>query len=408
MGEKAPFVDYLSDNVCQFRMDFVFFDPALTTSEIKPLHLSLPGNKNLTRKPAPVKQQETKIQSSRATSGLRSSRAEPAQTADKQQDQEVIKSKRLLSPVLEKKRPSLRASVASRAGGVVEGVKPNTLSSTIPRKTESSSPTGSPHQEVPKKEEAQQKASRTSSSLAKTAPVQQGGSVNFNFAMDCYYVLPLTPAQVAQMSFVIENTPSMTTFKLYPPDTMEQRCLLSAQLTGKTRTSQIELLYDGQAVGIYKYNPTNKTYFVGLTGLNPVVEACAVLFNTSYTTANQPRIFDFVIPALKKVDNRNQMYKVPFSESSVLIQVVQRMAKEAIRLKARIPISSGNTYDMTFEGKFSMNSLTNFILYHESSPKRDICSFHQIADNKYMLTCGYPLSPLQGFLAAVSACIPVA
>ena len=101
------------------------------------------------------------------------------------------------------------------------------------------------------------------------------------------------------------------------------------------------------------------------------------------------------------------MLPIPLDESSGLVARLSQMSKEAIRLKTRIPSSQGNSFDMTFDGKFKQYSLSNFILYHDSNTKKDLCSLGMISEGRYLLEIGYPLSPLQGFLAAIAASAPI-
>ena len=63
-------------------------------------------------------------------------------------------------------------------------------------------------------------------------------------------------------------------------------------------------------------------------------------------------MFDFLIPALKKRDGKNNMFPIAFKEaSSGLFERRVNVSKEAIRLKTRVPVNSGNTgWDTTFEG----------------------------------------------------------
>ena len=79
-----------------------------------------------------------------------------------------------------------------------------------------------------------------------------------------------------------------------------------------------------------------------------------------------------------------------------------------IRMKTRVPVNSGNTgWDTTFDGRLSKASVANFVLYHDSSVRKDLCIFGKLRDNEYELEVGYPLSPLQGFLAGVTAMLPL-
>lgn len=368
--EYAP---YLMTERSVFRMDFLLIDASLSTSEIRPLNLSVPGKGGIRTKTSPARM------SARDNTSLSSS----VNTTPKKNNENEENKKEITAPnspeLTNDKNRTPKASIESPSKGNLARRSP-------------------PEVKENKENEATNKP-------------RDSLDHNFNFALDGYYLLPLNTKVCAQMIVTVEETKSGSTlFKLHPPeDCVEKKVLLSAELKGNTMQSPINIYYNEQLVGEFVYNSSNNSYHIGLTGLSPPVEACAILFNPSFNSPTQPRIFDFVIPALKKHQayGRNLMYRIPFAEQSTLIMCISRMAKESIRLKSRIPPNKGNSYNMTFDNKLKTNNLTNFILYHESAITRDICSFSKLEDNKYSLVCHYPLSPLQAFIAAVTANVPV-
>jgi hypothetical protein len=134
---------------------------------------------------------------------------------------------------------------------------------------------------------------------------------------------------------------------------------------------------------------------------NGMGEAAAVSYTQGYHG------FDYTLPAIKKAgksDNRAKMFPIPFGKASNLIAKVKEQSKEAIQMKTRDP---GKTPDWTFGGQFPVASPANFLLFHSSNPTKDLCTLSMIELGKFWLVVGYPLSPLQGFLAGVASALPV-
>jgi hypothetical protein len=73
-----------------------------------------------------------------------------------------------------------------------------------------------------------------------------------------------------------------------------------------------------------------------------------------------------VIPAIKKIEGKARMCPIVMGEVSELCGLVNKNAKEAVKLKSREPPGG----DLTFEGKFGMAAPANFQLFHESNPNR--------------------------------------
>ena len=423
MSEQSTFVPYLYEQRAHFRLDFVFFDSALTTSEIKPLHLSVPGTKHLAKK----QQQQRSIGPRSAQERLKQQQQQQKEEKErKEREKEKNQSpektterkpmQRLLSP---NRSLNVKPHEQANAGGKQENEQKEPskkVSTAIPRAKNSSasSATGSTEQ-LPK-----QKSNESLPSDKQIVPKQGSGQqqqspkpmvpqqpVKLEFSLVGFYLLPCLQSQTINLIFRIDDTiPNSISYQLEAPDEYDDKLRLRVQITGKTRDSSVEIFYNDMPVGEFRYNPANKSFSVGITSFNPPLEAAAILFNPSFSTMDMPRIFDLLIPALKKVDGRNQMYKLAYNDQSVLIQYTSRMARESIRLKTKIPSSQGNVFDTTFNGKFKHESPLNFILYHESNPKREIAIFSMIDKKTYNLTVTYPLSPMQAFFAAVAISIP--
>ena len=426
MSEQPEIVPYLASEAAHFRMDFVFFDLALTTSEIKPLHLSVPGTKHLGKKfqprtvqprstqerQQPQKQQQMDSHRTKADDSPKETKGNENRTSESRPEKKPIQ--RLLSP-----NHSLNVRPHDQPAslhGTPEHEKDNKKATAIPRVSKNQSTTSSNPQltkqqsneaipsknaAVPKQNENPENAKKSQKPILPTQPT------SLEFSLAGFYLLPCLPSQTIPLIFRIDKTkPNVLGFQLEAPDEYDDKLRMRIEVMGHTRGSSIETFYNDLPVGEYRYNPANKTFSVGITSLNPSVEAAAILFNPSYPSMDMPRIFDLIIPALKKIDGRNQMYKLAYGEQSTLIQCISRMAKESIRLKTKIPPSQNNVFDTTFNGKFKEPSPLNFILYHESNPKREIAVCSKIDETSYSLVVTYPLSPMQAFFAAAAISIP--
>jgi hypothetical protein len=140
------------------------------------------------------------------------------------------------------------------------------------------------------------------------------------------------------------------------------------------------------------------TAFAGIVDKRGEREAAAVVY-----LANSPGNFVYLIPALKKIDGVSQMIRIPLAESSALVSKSKATppSREVIQLKRRAAITAE-----AYPGRFQVPSPRNLILFHDSNPKRDLCTLELYPAGFYTLEIGYPLSPLQGFLAAIIAVLP--
>lgn len=217
------------------------------------------------------------------------------------------------------------------------------------------------------------------------------------------WLSPLSTGQVLWFKFVYENKSGVTRYKMR--QNHEDNFYFEALVNGSVRESGVQFFFNKKEVGMMNYNHTAKTMSAGL--LVEESEICAIVVNQLFANASQPKIFDFVVPALKKKEGKNVMINIKYTEQSGLILRLTQKSKEAIKLKSRVPMNQGAAYDMTFNGLFQEQSLSNFILYHASNAKRDICTFGLTYErNTYDLRVQYPLSPMQAFVAAVTSMAP--
>lgn len=380
---------YLADDKAQFRMSFMFFDAALSTSEIRPLHLGMPGKKSKLSKPrSPIKKY--------ASSGpVNKNMDATLETINEDDDTNISlaeTSNRLAA------RPRNRNKVAN-----------------LNRSMENMHPVS--HGRIPKTRiksieinatSPDSLLSKSSSQEAITGEGLNPISITAELSLQGLYFLPCAPSQYMNFTFkIMDDKKKFIRYTLINNEDKENPQRLRADVFGQSRGSRIEIYYEVTEIGEMRYNAYQKYQNACFTGLKPPVELAAMLFNPSYMNSNHPKIFDLVIPALKKVNGRYQSFNVNISEQSLLVQYISRMAKEAIRIKPRIPSSDGGIYETTFDGKFQLTSLNNFILFHETNHKRDICTFCKFDDTTYNLTVGYPMSPIQAFITAITASLPV-
>lgn len=366
MTKSTDIEPFLSDFLLTFNTVFIPIDNTMNNSEIKPFHLSLPRNRQTARPANPASPNQSSPINSNA----------------------VDLKKRLLSPK------------------TIKPVKDNQNEIPI-------SPTVSPQTAIEQVAEKVLPAPQQNP-VNKPAP-NTVTNTNINKEIlnnlikdDQYWLAPLTPSVVVRFSFKVVTNDQELTFELHG-DT-DSYPLMSAKMEGPSRADGIIFYLDGISKGESRYTPGNSSFFVGLdTGRgSQLSEACAAVYSPSFLSPTQPRVFDFLIPALKKIEGKSRMLPIEMGETSGLVTRLSQMSKHAIRLKTRIPPpSSGDSFDMTFNGKFKQSSLSNLILYHDSNSNKDLCSLGMISHNQYSLEISYPLSPVQGFMAAIAAAMPI-
>lgn len=397
MSNSTEFEPYLDDYMSSFRNIFIPIDKSLNTSEIKPLHLALPRNRQGMRggNASPSRLSATNNISEAPEDGIKdrtanNSEKKPARFLTNRylSQNESSKGGKDSNP---KSKDSATASIYNKVEEVAQKVLPNNQTD---NENQNENPNPPPKQ--PK--------SKASSQL--TATTQNDKEViDMLIRNEDYWYLPLSPSIFIRLIFAVHNVSSKYTFELLIDG--EDIPLMSAEMAGQSRADGITIYIKQQEKGETHYTPGNSSLFAGVAINDQKDEACAAIFNPSFSSVSQPRIFDFLVPALKKINGRSRMLPILLEESSGLVSRLSQMSKEAIRLKTRIPASQGNSFDMTFDGKFQQSSLSNFILYHDSNTRKDLCSLGMISEDRFLLVIGYPLSPLQGFLAAISASAPI-
>jgi hypothetical protein len=340
---------YLLGHRVEFHSIFTLIDPTMNTSEIKPLHLAVPRNRQGMRM-APANQPNIK---------------KPGAEEGGQVNQRFL---------------SNRYLAAKRSA---DSAKPQTVPATLTQ----------PAQAIV--------TAATSEARRPLFSQENANAIAALLAVPNYWLYPLPSSAQISLIFSIEPRSSPPTFLLTNDATGQT--LLSAKLNGPTRASGVAIYDDKRSIGEGIFTAATQTLYFGADTGSGNSEASAIVFTPG--PGPQARMFDFLVPAIKKPskgETRGRMFPMPFGDTSSLAAKLKEGSKEAIQLKCRDPGVSG---DFTFGGKLAKPSPFNFALYHVSNANKDLCSMTLIDGSRFSLEIGYPLSPLQGFLAALASAV---
>jgi hypothetical protein len=210
-----------------------------------------------------------------------------------------------------------------------------------------------------------------------------------------FWLYPLPPSGLSFFFFRVDSSQASWQFSLLHGS--DGRPILAATMDGQTRADGVSVTKpSGPVIAEGKLDQTAKVVFFVSSISGDAGELCSAVFE-------QGKMTDLVIPAIKKFEGRSRMCPIRVGESSALYVKMTQNAKEAIRLRIREPPANG---DLTFGGKFEISSPANFLLYHESKAKKDLCSFGMCKSGLYAIEIGYPLAPVQGFAGAICATMP--
>lgn len=212
-----------------------------------------------------------------------------------------------------------------------------------------------------------------------------------------FWMNPVPAKRVGCYHILIERAKNNLSFQLFFDK--EKPCIMSATFDNAAIANTLSVsINDSSDFTINSsYDTSNDTYFVSLceNGKEPI-ELCAANFV-------KPHIFDFYIPALKKNKQTGTsfMFPVPFDPSqSTLLKKHKEKSQESIKLLSRL--NDDPDMDTSFAGRFINKLPCNFILYHQSNRSKDIISFGQADETGYyLLNISYPMSTIQGFIAAI-------
>jgi hypothetical protein len=209
--------------------------------------------------------------------------------------------------------------------------------------------------------------------------------------IDDFWLYPLAPSTTVRFTVAVDNTARSWVFRLLTE--ADNQIILTATMNGRNKTVGVNVTAGVQdrPIGEGKFDQAANAFFCGVALGTERGEAGCWVYPSK----------EFLMPAIKKIEGKSRMCLIPMGEASDLCARAAKGAKEAIRIKSVDPKG-----DLTFGGKFERQGAANCQLFHESNPKKMLCSFGARADGNWLLEVTYPLSPLQGFIIAVSATIP--
>lgn len=176
------------------------------------------------------------------------------------------------------------------------------------------------------------------------------------------------------------------------------------QIKGIISSNHVSVMLGGQRVAEIRQQDDN-TFYIYNCEEKPYFEYCAMKLNQSFVSEGGPLLFELYIPALKKRPECQRYVSIEASETSGLIARVEQKAKEAIVMKTRMPQNTGNSFDLSFENIFKKPDFHNFIIYHDSNPKRIVSTLGLLDGGLYRATVTYPMCPLQSFFACCGSFI---
>jgi hypothetical protein len=347
MDQGAESEPFLGDFSVVFHQVFTLIDPAMNTSEIKPLHLALPKKHGMPRPAA-------------AQPAVEKPRAEEQQNAPRTLTQRYSAPRRTKAHPLD--TPNSIAQTTHRLAARVDDAAHQAVTQ---------SPSPKPPAPEPRSAEA--------------SPVQSGD----------FWLFPIHPQSPARFDFRVDASQTPWHFTLHPEG--DQSLVLSAQMNGSARAAglRISIPKNSNPVAEGRLDRSTSAFFCVANLDADRGEACSVIMSGD-------RLGEFIMPAIRKVEGKSRMCLIAVSEMSGLYQKLLQNAKEAIRLRTREPPGG----DLTFEGRFERAAPGNFLLFHDSNTKRDLCQLGLTARGSYLLEICYPLSMLQGFFAAICAAMP--
>ncbi|KAH0786823.1 tubby-related protein 1-like [Histomonas meleagridis] len=379
---KTQIEPFLEDYCSAFHSIFTLMDPSMNTSEIKPLHLAIPRIKQALR-PSASLQQGGKASPTLTPTGNSKKNGSPG---PRLLNKTIIKKTQdpLLEPKIRKRQkqentPDVNQTPKSQDTKVVVKV--------------AKSPESTPQKLV--KDELQ----------PLQAPIfvskENQDAISTITKSDDYLIMPIPPSLNVIFEISVDENGPQTIFKLYVPPTRNN--ILTAIIQDPHEKPKLQLYQGDKPIGRSSIT-THSTFYVGVDTDQGTNEAAAAVF-TNVANDSVPKNFEFIIPALKKIEGRSRMLPIKFGESSGLMYRLSQLSKEAIHLKTRMPMKNGKSYDLTFDGKFPVSCPTNLSIFHESNYRKDICNFFKNKDGSFALELRFPISPIQGFIAAIATAI---
>ncbi|OHT14568.1 hypothetical protein TRFO_14964 [Tritrichomonas foetus] len=363
MTEYEPF---LRHRCIVFDNMFTMMDPAYSTSEIKPIMLSIP----------------------KQFKNMQQNLVKGAQPAVKLPQNDKPKS-RLLSSSIRKTNPgSNSANPNSHQAGPPQVRQPQNPESPAKQTSPRASPRPIPVNKPNSPSQGQNKMTTNNPLLEK-----------FISEDDEYWMQPLPSKCNADFIVDINKTKSGLKVELFSDPSKPS--LFKASLNGLTVADNLIInTKDNFSIATY-YDGENQVYFATLSeNGKQSTEICAAKYL-------QEGVFDLYIPALKKNKSTGKGYMCPIAfggDFSNLVTKFENKSKEVIRLSTRAKNMDRNNIDFCYDGRFKTQDKSNFVLYHESNPSKDICSFGNVGGTPTSnLNVNYPMNTIQALFCVIAA-----
>ncbi|KAI9202859.1 uncharacterized protein BJ171DRAFT_162849 [Polychytrium aggregatum] len=172
----------------------------------------------------------------------------------------------------------------------------------------------------------------------------------------------------------------------------------NTQMVGRLRSNFIGTGYTGSAL---KSTPQPGS---GGPERPPLVEQVGILYEPNILGLKGPRKISIILPTMNKQDEQND---IPFSkDKEVLLSLIKSDAKkDLVMLHNKPPQWNDEThsYVLSFDGRVTVASVKNFQIVHDHDLDYIVMQFGRVSSNRFNLDIQYPLSPIQGFLIAISS-----
>ncbi|EAY17066.1 hypothetical protein TVAG_297450 [Trichomonas vaginalis G3] len=376
---SEPFLDDLK---VVFQQTFILTDPTMNTSEVQYFHCRIPKTKLTDTKLSQVEPSVAPI---------------PSETRQKSRllESNTLQVSKVIQDKLETQNPVQAPN--SPAVNDVQETKPSPQAekqnlSPQPRRRIEAQRFDSPINKEPP--EPTQPAASSPVKQSPQKPIDNG--IEFKETIEPkslldYWTIPLKNQEITQFIFYRNENE----FGLVDPTNKE------LQIKAIKRQTGVNIMLGGDKVAEIKQQDED-TFFCYTTEYKPYQELCAMKLNRSYAKDGGPILFELYIPALKKHAEGQRYVQIEGAETSGLVARVLQHAKEAIVMKTRVPQNQGSTFDLSFDTIFKNPDQHNFIVYHDSSPRRIVASLGSTTSNMYKTTVTYPMCPLQILFTCVA------
>ena len=380
MTTKEPFLD---DQRIVFQQNFSLVDTTMNSAEVQYYHLRIPKTK-LTDAPlhatepsiAPLPSENQQKKGKLIDNSVLAPKEKILNKIQKEEEEEVAK-----VPKAPSARPRQRVQQQPQQDD-------NSQKEPAPQQRTRPKPASPVAQ---KQEPAKEEPPKPNTSPASKSPTKTFKETTNLRTLNDFWAKPLKNGESIAFQVAINDNE----FTYIASDTGE--ILLHA-----TKTDTGFDIYNGDKKEFEIKAQNDSSSFIVTSNERPSHELAAMTLNQSFTRDDQPRLFDIYIPALKKKDGQHQVLKIDAAETSGLIARVAQKAKEAISMSTRVPPNTGNSFDLCQEGLFKKPDKHNYIIYHQSQPKRIVSSLGLAESNLFRGTATYPMCPIQAFFAALA------